>query len=196
MNRIIPGDIAPLTGAQVTAVLHCDPDVLGMVPQNAPAQQLVGMMRRQLATKALLLTFSFRAEGSIHRAGTISVQQLADSVEKLETQSQELWSSIHCSGTADELALFFATDFGSVLVRLRSIPGRVIVRMPHIFTVAGVQTVLPLFDGVILVLTCGETRWESAMQIKQQLDAAHIRVLGAILDKRKFYVPQWIYNRL
>jgi capsular exopolysaccharide synthesis family protein len=53
-----------------------------------------------------------------------------------------------------------------------------------------------LADGVILVLQSNTTRRESALKAKASFDSAGIRVLGAVLNKRTFPIPQSVYKRL
>ena len=51
-------------------------------------------------------------------------------------------------------------------------------------------------DGVILVLEAGKTRRQVALRAKKALEEAGGRLLGVVLNKRKYYIPQAIYNRL
>ncbi|PIE40844.1 MAG: hypothetical protein CSA49_06390 [Gammaproteobacteria bacterium] len=52
------------------------------------------------------------------------------------------------------------------------------------------------FDGVVLVLETNETRWEVANSAKEKLIQAGANVIGAIFNKRRYYVPQWVYDLL
>jgi capsular exopolysaccharide synthesis family protein len=51
-------------------------------------------------------------------------------------------------------------------------------------------------DGLVLVLEANATRRESALRIADTLRATQIRVLGAVLNKRTFPIPEGLYNRL
>ena len=51
-------------------------------------------------------------------------------------------------------------------------------------------------DGVVLVLKANSTRRDATREITQQLQAANIRTLGAVLNQRTFPIPENIYNRL
>lgn len=53
-----------------------------------------------------------------------------------------------------------------------------------------------LTDGIILVLGAHNTRKATACKIKDTLESTHIRILGAILNERRFPVPDAIYRRL
>ena len=58
------------------------------------------------------------------------------------------------------------------------------------------QTICARVDGVILVIESGKTRRHVALRAKKELEDAGGRVLGVILNRRKHYIPGWIYNRL
>jgi protein-tyrosine kinase len=51
-------------------------------------------------------------------------------------------------------------------------------------------------DGVVFVVEAEKTRWEIAQEAKKRLTAAGARILGGVLNKRKYHIPQYIYNRL
>jgi protein-tyrosine kinase len=51
-------------------------------------------------------------------------------------------------------------------------------------------------DGLVIVLQANATRRESARRAKQLLDECGIPVLGAVLNKRAFPIPEPIYRRL
>jgi hypothetical protein len=51
-------------------------------------------------------------------------------------------------------------------------------------------------DGLVLVLTANQTRRLVAAQIKEQLRRAQVPLLGTVLAKRRFPVPQGLYRSL
>jgi capsular exopolysaccharide synthesis family protein len=53
-----------------------------------------------------------------------------------------------------------------------------------------------LADGIILVLQSNATRREAALEAKESFEAAHVKLLGAVLNKRTFPIPQKVYERL
>ncbi len=53
-----------------------------------------------------------------------------------------------------------------------------------------------LCDGVILVVEGEKTRRQAAQSAKAQLSQANCKILGVFMNKRKFYIPQAIYERL
>jgi len=53
-----------------------------------------------------------------------------------------------------------------------------------------------LLDGVVLVIKANSSRRDSARDAVQELRSANVRVLGAVLNKRTFPIPERIYKRL
>ena len=51
-------------------------------------------------------------------------------------------------------------------------------------------------DGVVMVLQAEKTRWEVAQAAKKRLEDSGGKILGVVLNKRKFYIPKWIYKTL
>jgi Mrp family chromosome partitioning ATPase len=51
-------------------------------------------------------------------------------------------------------------------------------------------------DGLVLVLEAGKTRRETALVAASNLRAAGIPILGGVLNKRTFPIPESIYKRL
>ena len=51
-------------------------------------------------------------------------------------------------------------------------------------------------DGLILVLEANSTRRETARMIKENLDKAKVKILGAILNNRSFPIPEKLYRKL
>jgi capsular exopolysaccharide synthesis family protein len=53
-----------------------------------------------------------------------------------------------------------------------------------------------LLDGVLLVVEAERGRWETARRVRQLLERADTRLLGAVLNKRRRHIPGWVYRRL
>ncbi|NKN33892.1 tyrosine-protein kinase family protein [Marichromatium bheemlicum] len=49
------------------------------------------------------------------------------------------------------------------------------------------------FDGVVLVIESERTRWEVMQYAQDRLQSAGARLLGAVLNKRKYYIPRGLY---
>jgi Mrp family chromosome partitioning ATPase len=51
-------------------------------------------------------------------------------------------------------------------------------------------------DGLVLVLAAEQTRWESGAQAIERLRSAQVNVIGAALNRKRFYIPRLLYKRL
>jgi Mrp family chromosome partitioning ATPase len=51
-------------------------------------------------------------------------------------------------------------------------------------------------DAVIIVISAGESRKSVALRVKDELEQSGAKIAGVILNKRKYYIPKWLYSRL
>ena len=51
-------------------------------------------------------------------------------------------------------------------------------------------------DGVVIVLEAEKTRWQMVENVREKITRSGGNVLGIVLNKRKFYIPESIYNHL
>lgn len=51
-------------------------------------------------------------------------------------------------------------------------------------------------DGVVLVIVSGKTRRQVALRAKLELERAGANLMGIVLNRRKYPIPEWIYKRL
>lgn len=55
---------------------------------------------------------------------------------------------------------------------------------------------LRLVDTTLLVLEAERTRFEVAQRVKESLEQSQSKLLGVVLNKRRFHVPQWLYRHI
>jgi Mrp family chromosome partitioning ATPase len=72
----------------------------------------------------------------------------------------------------------------------------VLIDTPPLNEFADAISVGQLADGVVLVLEANVTRRETTQKSKEALESASVNLLGAVLNKRIFPIPQRIYRRL
>jgi capsular exopolysaccharide synthesis family protein len=51
-------------------------------------------------------------------------------------------------------------------------------------------------DGVIIVIAHGKVRRQAAQRLKAILENAGANLLGVVVNRRRHYIPEWIYNKL
>jgi len=72
----------------------------------------------------------------------------------------------------------------------------VILDGPPVTAYSDAGVLAPLTDGVVLVVQAERTRWEVAQQAKRALEEAGGRILGGVLSRRRFHIPEALYGLL
>ena len=83
-----------------------------------------------------------------------------------------------------------------LLPAIRNEYSHIIFDLPALWTDASPIHIATAMDAVILVIEAGHTRWEVAQRAMDRLTEASVHVLGAVLNKRRYYIPEWLYRRL
>ncbi|WP_455389533.1 CpsD/CapB family tyrosine-protein kinase, partial [Petrachloros mirabilis] len=104
---------------------------------------------------------------------------------------------IPCGRPYAELhSLFESHRFEEFLRRMRERHDYVIFDGPPVHGSSECRVLCAKVDGVVLVIESGKTRRQVAISAKKQLVEAGGRVLGVVLNKRRFYIPEFIYRWL
>jgi capsular exopolysaccharide synthesis family protein len=97
----------------------------------------------------------------------------------------------------DDVTRFLASgNFKQILDEMRDEFDFILIDAPPITKFSEAGLVAKLVDGAVIVVEAGETRKKVAMKVKKELQSLGVEILGAVLNRRKFYIPKWIYNRL
>jgi capsular exopolysaccharide synthesis family protein len=94
------------------------------------------------------------------------------------------------------LTLFDITRAQPIAQRLALLTGKfdyVIWDGSAVFSSSDASVIASLFDGVLLVVECERTRWEVVQDAKERLVKAGGKILGATLNRRRYYIPKAIY---
>jgi Mrp family chromosome partitioning ATPase len=51
-------------------------------------------------------------------------------------------------------------------------------------------------DGVVLVIQADQTRFHQAKRTKELIESNGGKLIGLVFNKRRFFIPDWIYKRL
>lgn len=63
-------------------------------------------------------------------------------------------------------------------------------------TTSGAMNFKPWIDGVVLVVEAEKTRWPVVENAKNRILGNGNRILGMVINKRRNYIPEFIYRRL
>lgn len=155
---------------------------------------------------AIALTSANSGEGVTYVGNKIAAQlSESSSGSTLHTTSAELrggsWSGLanrfdgltrsemFGSGTAYE-------DWRGKVTRLRSRYRYSIIDCPALSAAGDVLTLAPHLDGVVVVVAANETHKAQVANVERQIQMVNGKVLGFLLNKRKYMVPDWLYKRL
>ena len=93
-------------------------------------------------------------------------------------------------------SLFVSSRFDQFLEAVSKKFDYIVLDGPPIPLFAESRVIGAKMDGVVLVIESGKTRRQVALTVKNQLEAAGSKILGVVLNKRRHYIPDWIYRRL
>lgn len=71
-----------------------------------------------------------------------------------------------------------------------------LIDVPAVEQGAFVSKIASLCDGVIMVIESERLRWEVAQDCRRQFASGGVKTIGAVLNKRRFYIPKWIYKTI
>ena len=75
---------------------------------------------------------------------------------------------------------------------LRTSADWIVFNAPPVSAANDLETLSGMVDGVVLVIRAEKTRWEAALNAKEQLQKAGANILGAVLTGRKNRIPTWL----
>ena len=76
-------------------------------------------------------------------------------------------------------------DFDYVIVDGQSVSGS-----------SDVSIISKYFDGIVFVVECEKTRWEVLQQSKEKIKGVGGKILGVVLNKRIYYIPEKLYGKI
>lgn len=94
------------------------------------------------------------------------------------------------------VSLFESEHFDIFLENVREEFDYVILDSAPLPSFAEARVLCEKVDGVVLVLESGKIRRQVALRAKKELEDAGARILGVVLNKRKYHIPEWLYKRL
>jgi protein-tyrosine kinase len=107
-----------------------------------------------------------------------------------------LWLLSPDSFVAEAQGLFDSDRLRSRIRELREEFDYVLINAPPVTLCADAILLGQVADGVILVVEADSTRRETARTAKETFEGANVKLLGAVLNNRKFPIPEALYRKL
>ena len=98
--------------------------------------------------------------------------------------------------SVNPVMLYESPEFLSVVERLRDTYDVTIFDSPPLVENPESVLLASSTDGLILVLQADRTRWEVSLSAVRDLEGARVPVIGAILNKKRFIIPEPLYRLL
>jgi capsular exopolysaccharide synthesis family protein len=111
-------------------------------------------------------------------------------------EGTNLWVLPSGSANADSNALLSSPALQARITELRSEFNHVLIDSAPLNGYVDAGVLGRISDGLLLVLQSNATRREAARNVTEGLKSSNVRLLGAVLNKRTFPIPQNLYNRL
>jgi Mrp family chromosome partitioning ATPase len=111
-------------------------------------------------------------------------------------RSDNLWLVSCGSNASASLGQLNSENMKARVAELREEFDYVLIDSPPLNRYSDGVAVGHLSDGLVLVLQANSTRREAAAKVVEDLRAAEIRILAAVLNRRTFPIPEAVYNLL
>ncbi|MGR6035982.1 MAG: CpsD/CapB family tyrosine-protein kinase [Candidatus Nitrosoglobus sp.] len=111
-------------------------------------------------------------------------------------RSQNLYLSSCGKGKENGSAVFDSRELNQILEVAREQFNYVLFDMPPVKCLSEIFSICSQADGIVFVIEAGKTRRQVAAAVKEQFEKVGARVLGFVLNRKKYYIPEFIYKRL
>jgi capsular exopolysaccharide synthesis family protein len=130
--------------------------------------------------------------------GLVEIFTDAVSVEKAAVKVGGGGLSVITEGRtiANPQALFTPRNVSRFIGEVRRHYNCIIVDVPAVTGNPETKVIASLCDGVVLVIETARTKREVALRSKDTLTSSGARILGTVLNKRKYVIPDLLYKRI
>jgi capsular exopolysaccharide synthesis family protein len=182
--------------------------VFAAIDHGNGCSQIAASVAHTLAANApaavCLVEANFRSPALSKMLGTTNYHGLTDALAEQGSihsftkpvRNQTLWLLSSGPIAADSPKLLTSDRMRARFADLREEFDFVIVDAPPMTQYADAIALGQLCDGVVVILEAGSTRRKAARNAVQTLRSSRVQVLGAVLNKRTFPIPERIYNRI
>ena len=151
-----------------------------------------------------LVDANFREPALATAFGTTNRHGLSDALRSAEpireyakrVHGENLWLVSCGSGVDQSGGLLHSDLMKKRIAELRQEFDYVLIDAPALSTYSEGVALGQFADGLVLVLEANSTRRDATARIAERLHSMQINILGAVLNKRTFPIPDMLYKRL
>lgn len=121
-----------------------------------------------------------------------------ESLDGVIQQPQGEYFSVITAGEcgSGKKKIFSQPDLESALGKIRDRFEITIIDAAPLLIYPDTLSLADSLDGVILVLKAESDEWEVARLARNAVSDTGTNILGAILNRRPFHIPEWLYKRI
>jgi hypothetical protein len=87
-------------------------------------------------------------------------------------------------------------DWRSKVSKLRARYRYSLIDCPALSASSDALSLAPHLDGIVVVVAANDTHKSQIANVERQIHMVNGKILGFLLNKRKYMVPDWLYKRL
>ncbi len=99
-------------------------------------------------------------------------------------------------GSQHPAALFSSDNFAHLLSDLRYRFTWILIDAPPVIPYPDASLIGSLADGILMVIRAEKTYDRVIDQARRTLERSGGSILGAVLNRRHYHIPEWLYHRL
>jgi capsular exopolysaccharide synthesis family protein len=111
-----------------------------------------------------------------------------------EKKRMHLLPAGYCAGHS--MLLVASSNFDRLMLLLRRRYKWIVIDAPPIALVQDAAAISRAADGTIIVVRAEYTRAEVIAEAQRVITRAGGKILGAVLNRRRYHIPNWIYRTL
>jgi protein-tyrosine kinase len=113
-----------------------------------------------------------------------------------QVNDSSLFVSPACNSGTPTPELFNSPRFDGFWANLKLNFDLVLIDSLPLSTSPDASAIASKVDGVILVLEAEKTKWRTARHVRERMERVGGNILGIVFNKRRYYIPQFIYKYL
>jgi Mrp family chromosome partitioning ATPase len=165
--------------------------------------QAAQILAANVSGSVCLVEANFRTPSLPHVFGTPNHHGLTDALRSekpvkgfAKLLERNLWLLSCGSGVKESTNLLHSEQMKKRFIDLRQEFNYVLIDAPPLNKYSEGFALGQFADGLVLVLEANATRREAAAKVAERLQSMQVNILGAVLNKRTFPIPDSLYRRL